>query len=139
MKFVHRRNIIRPTISMLNLIDVMFILVLFFMVTTTFSKFTQYNIRLPQAEQSMQDLDTNLVQLYYDKNGLINLEIGRDKKVSLSLDSLMALVESFSEKQKENIVLNADESISYGNLVSVISALKNAGVENIKLNIQIKE
>lgn len=139
MKFVHRRNIIKPTISMLNLIDVMFILVLFFMVTTTFSKFTQYNIRLPQAEQSMQDLDSNLVQLYYDKNGLISLEIGSDKKVSLSLDSLMALVESFSEKQKENIVLNADESISYGNLVSVISALKNAGVENIKLNIQIKE
>ena len=50
MKFSNRRNRQNAEISMLNLIDVIFMLLIFFMIATTFNKYSQFQLSIPKSD-----------------------------------------------------------------------------------------
>ena len=50
MKFSNRRSRQNAEISMLNLIDVIFMLLIFFMIATTFNKYSQFQLSIPKSD-----------------------------------------------------------------------------------------
>ena len=110
MRYVRRDKGKHTGISMLNLIDVIFVLLLFFMLTTSFNKFVHIDIALPQSASNLNEEDKKNVEVFYLLNGEVLL----------------------------SIKLNADEAINYGEVVNLISILKDSGTQNVVLNIKKK-
>ena len=137
MKYVRRDKARYAGISMLNLIDVIFVLLLFFMVTTSFNKFAHIDIALPQSASNLDEKDTKNVEIFYLLNGEVLLSVGGEQK-SLNLADLGAQIANLTPKQKESVKLNADEAINYGEVVNLISILKDNGTQNVELNIKKK-
>ena len=137
MKYVRRDKSRYAGISMLNLIDVIFVLLLFFMVTTSFNKFAHIDIALPQSASNLDEKDTKNVEVFYLLNGEVLLSINGEQK-SLNLADLAAQIANLTPKQKESVKLNADEAINYGEVVNLISILKDNGTQNVELNIKKK-
>ncbi|MFC2750763.1 MAG: ExbD/TolR family protein [Campylobacter sp.] len=137
MKYVRRDKTRYAGISMLNLIDVIFVLLLFFMVTTSFNKFTHIDIALPQSASNLDEKETKNVEVFYLLNGEVLLSVGGEQK-SLNLADLAAQIANLTPKQKESVKLNADEAINYGEVVNLISILKDNGTQNVELNIKKK-
>lgn len=63
MKFRRRKPRENIDINLVSLIDVVFILLLFFVVTTTFTRETQLRVELPQAVTGTPETDSNLKHL----------------------------------------------------------------------------
>lgn len=137
MKYVRRDKTRYAGISMLNLIDVIFVLLLFFMVTTSFNKFAHIDIALPQSASNLDEKDTKNVEVFYLLSGEVLLSINGEQK-SLNLADLAAQIANLTPKQKESVKLNADEAINYGEVVNLISILKDSGTQNVELNIKKK-
>lgn len=137
MKYVRRDKSRYAGISMLNLIDVIFVLLLFFMVTTSFNKFAHIDIALPQSASNLDEKDTKNVEVFYLLNGEVLLSINGEQK-SLNLADLAAQIANLTPKQRESVKLNADEAINYGEVVNLISILKDNGTQNVELNIKKK-
>lgn len=137
VKYVRRDKARYAGISMLNLIDVIFVLLLFFMVTTSFNKFAHIDIALPQSASNLDEKDTKNVEVFYMLNGEVLLSVGGEQK-SLNLADLAAQIANLTPKQKESVKLNADEAINYGEVVNLISILKDNGTQNVELNIKKK-
>ncbi len=137
VKYVRRDKARYAGISMLNLIDVIFVLLLFFMVTTSFNKFAHIDIALPQSASNLDEKDTKNVEVFYLLNGEVLLSINGEQK-SLNLADLAAQIANLTPKQKESVKLNADEAINYGEVVNLISILKDSGTQNVELNIKKK-
>ena len=137
MKYVRRDKGKHAGISMLNLIDVIFVLLLFFMVTTSFNKLAHIDITLPQSSSSLNEEEDKNVEVFYLLNGEILLSISGEQK-SLNLTNLGGEIANLTPKQKESIKLNADEAINYGDVINLISILKDSGTQNVELNIKKK-
>ena len=137
MKYVRRDKGKHAGISMLNLIDVIFVLLLFFMVTTSFNKLAHIDITLPQSSSSLNEEEDKNVEVYYLLNGEVLLSISGEQK-SLNLTNLGGEIANLTPKQKESIKLNADEAINYGDVINLISILKDSGTQNVELNIKKK-
>ena len=137
VKYVRRDKARYAGISMLNLIDVIFVLLLFFMVTTSFNKFAHIDIALPQSASNLDEKDTKNVEVFYLLNGEVLLSINGEQK-SLNLADLAAQIANLTPKQKESVKLNADEAINYGEVVNLISILKDNCTQNVELNIKKK-
>ena len=137
VKYVRRDKARYAGISMLNLIDVIFVLLLFFMVTTSFNKFAHIDIALPQSASNLDEKETKNVEVFYLLNGEVLLSINGKQK-SLNLADLGAQIANLTPKQKESVKLNADEAINYGEVVNLISILKDNGTQNVELNIKKK-
>ena len=137
VKYVRRDKTRYAGISMLNLIDVIFVLLLFFMVTTSFNKFAHIDIALPQSASNLDEKDTKNVEVFYLLSGEVLLSINGEQK-SLNLADLAAQIANLTPKQKESVKLNAAEAINYGEVVNLISILKDNGTQNVELNIKKK-
>ena len=110
-----------PTASMA---DIAFLLLIFFMVSTTFVRYRGLPVVLPEAEK-VQKIET--------RRNIVHIWISADGKISVD-DMLMGpdvLVAAMSEKMRENprviVSLRADERAPYGRVSEVIQALRRAG------------
>jgi biopolymer transport protein ExbD len=117
-------------VNVVSLIDILAILLIFFIVTTTFrKKQPQLQINLPEskaAESAPAPSDEPLVLRV--KNGE---EISLDDQ-PVSLDQLAASIQSAREAQPQRgVALQADREASFGVVVKVLDALKQAGIQDI--------
>lgn len=80
VRYVRRDKGKHTGISMLNLIDVIFVLLLFFMLTTSFNKFAHIDIALPQSASNLNEEDKKNVEVFYLLNGEVLFEYKRRAK-----------------------------------------------------------
>lgn len=135
MRVVRRKSKMNAKISMINLIDIIFVLLIFFMITTTFKHYTNFNVKLPQSILSFNKQDSNLTEIFYLKNETYVLKIGKNEQ-SLNLQTLKENISNLEDKR--HIKLSADKEISYGKVVELMVVLKEIDVENVELNIEKK-
>jgi biopolymer transport protein ExbD len=122
-----RRNLF---VNVVSLIDILAILLIFFIVTTTFrKKQPQVQINLPESKEAETSPapSTEPVVLHV-KNGD---QISLDEK-PVPLDQLAAAIQSAREAHpKRGIALQADREAPFGVVVKVLDALKQAGIQDV--------
>jgi biopolymer transport protein ExbD len=127
MKFAVRKRR-APSIIIVSLVDVLVILLIFFVVSTTFKTVQpEVQINLPQsktATDAPSELDHALVSIDQDD------EIKLDGK-TVEVDALEGVVRDLSPTRKSSIALQADKKASFGTIIKVMDALKLAGVKNL--------
>lgn len=119
----------RPRIDMVPMIDVIFFLLVFFMLFTTF-KTTPYGVdlQLPKATQVVKTQSVNIL-IHITSDGRLFL---KDRPVSL--DELKSQVKVQLEKKPDmTVVLKADENAKYKSLIQVMDAVSEVGGFNFAL------
>ena len=108
------------------LIDVVFLLIIFFMVTTTFNNFGSVQIDLPSS--TIQQTDKNKsIEIIIDKDG--NYHISEDGKITqVQFSDLDAYLKSAKEA-----TVSADKNLKYQIIMDVITKIKENGVDNLGL------
>jgi biopolymer transport protein ExbD len=117
-----------PSIIIVSLVDVLTILLIFFVVSTTFKKDQpEVQINLPESKTATSkpaELEHAIVSV--DQNDDVKLD-GR----SISIDELEGAVRQLPGQRKSSLALQADKKASFGMIVKVMDALKLAGVKNL--------
>lgn len=135
MKFSNRRSRQNAEISMLNLIDVIFMLLIFFMIATTFNKYSQFQLSVPKSDAKFDKKEETKAEIIVNRNKKYFLKVGNDAK-EISVDNIHSEILKLSKEMLENVTLTADEHLEYGYIVEVMSKLRNENVKNVSLNIQ---
>jgi biopolymer transport protein ExbD len=119
-----------PSITVVSLIDILAILLIFFIVTTTFKeKLPQLQINLPESKSaSTSSTETKKA---------IPLQIKGPEQITLDNKPVTtaSLPAAIREVQKANpgcsITMQADKEAPFGTVVAVLDALQAAGVKNV--------
>jgi len=123
-------------ISLTPMIDVVFLLLIFFMVTTTFSKETAIKVQLPQAQgQQAEKYDPGQVlTLTIDKSGqyFINDKAIHDR----SLASLTKELTAVSSNKQTPLIINADANAPVQAAINVLDVASTLGFKNITFATQ---
>ena len=105
---------------MASMTDVIFLLLIFFMVTSTFVFPTGLEVTLPQSTQ--QSAVKPVTRVYIDANDSIFASTGDDKPQPMTLSSLPVFLRMANEQDSTGFVaLYADETVRYGRIVEVLS------------------
>ena len=135
MKFSNRRSRQNAEISMLNLIDVIFMLLIFFMIATTFNKYSQFQLSIPKSDAKFDKKEETKAEIIVNRNKKYFLKMGNDIK-EISEENVHSEILKLPKEMLENMTLTADEHLEYGYIVEVMSKLRNENVKNVSLNIQ---
>lgn len=123
----HRRSG-SSDINMTPLIDMVFILLIFFIVTTSFVKESGVDVNRPKAASAVTQEKTNMI-ISVTKEGQVFAE-GRP----IDIRSVRGLMERFlAETPEGSVVIAADESSYTGEVIRVLDACRLAGVQNISV------
>ena len=127
MKFAVRKRR-APSIIIVSLVDILTILLIFFVVSTTFKKDQpEVQINLPESKtSSTKPAELEHVIVSVDENDGLKLD-GRE----IAVDQLQEAVINLPADRKGALVLKADEKASFGIIIKVMDALKLAGVKNL--------
>ena len=137
MRFYSRKRR-APSIIIVSLIDILAILLIFFIVTTTFRKNQpQLQINLPEsktAEQAPAEKDEPAV-LRIKSAEQITLD-----EESVTLDTLAEALKSLrAQAPSRPIAMQADREAPFGVVVGALDALRDAGIKNIPAFTQPEE
>ena len=135
MKFSNRRNRQNPEISMLNLIDVIFMLLIFFMIATIFNKYSQFQLSIPKSDAKFDKKEETKAEIIVNREKKYFLKLGNNVK-EISGENIHNEILRLSKEMLENMTLTADEHLEYGYIVEIMSKLRNENVKNVSLNIQ---
>jgi biopolymer transport protein ExbD len=116
-----------PGLGIAPLVDIVFLLLIFFMLTSHFDIASGIRIRLPKAAHRVLEQERENIILVMDGNGEIYLK-GKRIKDSQLQERLRLLVE---KKDMINLVLQADKEARHGRVVQIMDLAKNAGIRSI--------
>ena len=129
------------------LIDVVFLLLIFFLVATTFEDINSgIKIDLPQSTIReiknikeiglVLELESWNQEKYYDRLGLDNFkDKGKSQKIKVNKNNLKAELENkLKESEEKNIVISADKSLDYGFIVEIMTISKEAGAASLDID-----
>lgn len=133
MKFKRR---LKPTatVELVPMIDVVFQLVVFFMVSSTFILTPGISLTLPQSSTAEPVAMGKLVVTIESQD-----EIYLNKE-SYSLESLDEALDTFKENKGKDavhtVVVEADKSVSYSLMVKTLDALRRGGFDGVNLRMR---
>ncbi|KJV05581.1 protein TolR [Methylocucumis oryzae] len=134
-----RKNTRRKPMGEINVvpyIDVTLVLLIIFMITTPMLQ-TGVEVDLPEAESKVVEIDVEanppiIVTVKSEHDYLIRINNEDDKAIP-EAEITPTVMQILAEKPKTQVLINADKTIEYGVVVSVMAALKNAGVPTVGL------
>jgi biopolymer transport protein ExbD len=113
-------------LNVTSLIDVLFLLLIFFMISTTFLSQPAIQLELPKAKHAEEVRQTPLV-VHVDRDGRVFLN---DEPIELPLLG-EALRRRMAGDLEKSVVLKADSRVMHGKVVEVMDILKGAGVKKL--------
>jgi biopolymer transport protein ExbD len=116
-----------PGLGIAPLVDIVFLLLIFFMLTSHFDIASGIRINLPKAAHRVFEQEKENITLLMDSNGKIYLE-GKEIKDDELRNKLRLMVE---KKDMIQLVLQADKEARHGRVVQIMDLAKNAGIHSI--------
>jgi biopolymer transport protein ExbD len=120
------------SVDLTPLIDVVFLLLIFFMVSTVFVDFKkQMDISLPSSKSSILNelLEPVTVELTLDKQIFLN---GEKIHISKFESALLKIAKS----EAREAIIRADKNLPYGDVIKIMGMLQNAQILNIGLAVK---
>jgi len=138
MKLTKRRRDTRPEMDMTPMIDIVFLLIIFFMTVTQVSKLNKERLDLPQLKGS-EDQKPAVLTINVTENEEIVIS-GR----SLSVDDLIALLNRELRRVGDNpqmlrVVIRADRRGRSGGVSGVVRALKRLNILKVNIAVEVPQ
>lgn len=121
-------------INITSLIDVMFILLIFFMVSSSFIEQSGMKLELPTVKSQEVARIENLL-MFVSKDG--DIKIGQK---SVPMDSLAFEIERLVPEMKEKtLILKADKATEHGLIIQIMDIAKRSGLKKIVIGTQFED
>lgn len=134
MKF-RRQNRSEDSVNITPLIDVVFLLLIFFMVSTTFTKESHLEINLPEATGDPVPKENEEIEILINAQG--GFAVNGQKLINEQLKTLMSAIDKISEGDNQvPMVITADAKTPTESVVMAMDAAAQLGF--VKLNITTK-
>ena len=120
------------SLDLTPLVDVVFLLLIFFMVSTVFIDFKrQVDISLPSSKSSAPSevLGPVMVELTIDRQVFLNGEKINFKEFESALSRI-------SPSKKKSAIIRADKNLPYGNVIKVMGMLQSAQILDIGIAVK---
>ncbi|HWW99559.1 biopolymer transporter ExbD [Collimonas sp.] len=128
-----------PEINLIPFIDVLLVIVIFLMVTTSYSKFTALQITLPTADADKamtQPQEINVAVNPQGQYAVNNVQVSSKDAASLALDLKNAVQADGQSKVDPVVIINADAMATHQTVINVLEAARLAGFDKITFAAQ---
>jgi biopolymer transport protein ExbD len=126
------------SINITPLIDVVFLLLIFFMVTTTFSRETRLLVNLPEANAELVESQSAQIEIIVAREG--NYVINGRPLVDNRFETLIRGLELESEGDRDlSIILIADAEATHQSVVTAMDAIGQSGFSRLNIATQRPE
>jgi biopolymer transport protein ExbD len=128
-----------PEINLIPFIDVLLVILIFLMVTTTYSKFTALQITLPTADTEKAIEQPQEINIGVDAQGhyaIDNQQISARAPAALA-DELKNAANAKGQASKDPvIIINADATATHQSVINVLEAARIAGFDKVTFAAQ---
>lgn len=117
-----------PSIIIVSLVDILTILLIFFVVSTTFKK------DQPEVQINLPESATATVAPAQTEHAIVSVSEEDEVRLDgnpIPVEELEAAVRNLTADRKTSLALQADRKASFGTIIKVMDALKLAGVKNL--------
>ena len=129
MNFSNKAKQDDTVVDLTPLIDVVFLLLIFFMVSTTFKAESKIVVDLPTSSDRSTSAIESVVELSLDRNGIIEY-----KGSILTIDELGDVLAAVTQGDKAKpILVRADQDVTHGTVVRVIDKARQNGFDRISV------
>ena len=138
MNFQRGRRHEEPEINLIPMIDVLLVILIFLMITTTYSKYAGLEINLPTADaQQAQDQPNEINVIVSDQGDVMvnRSTIGARDVGSISL-ALRRAVEGGNPAKEPVVIISADAKTTHQSVIDVMQAAQQAGLSHISFATQ---
>jgi biopolymer transport protein ExbD len=124
-----------PEINLIPFIDVLLVVLIFLMLSTTYSKFTEMQLRLPVADTDAQRDYPREIIVAVGSEG--NYAVNRAAVEGRSVEAVVAALQLAAKGGKDTVVIiSADASARHQSVVTVMEAARRAGLTQITFATQ---
>lgn len=123
-----------PEINLIPFIDILLVILIFLMLTTTYSKFTELQVNLPvaDAQQPKDNPQEIVVSVASDGRYAIN----REMVDGGSVESLVRALRAAAQADDPVIIISADAAATHQSVINVMDAARRAGLIQITFATQ---
>jgi len=127
-----RQNKEELSLNLTPLIDIVFLLLIFFMVSTTFTKESHLSINLPEADGETADAPKKMVEVIIDKNG--QYSINGQNLITTKLITLKQAIEKVSQGDRSlPFIITADAATPHESVVRAMDAAGQLGFSRLSI------
>lgn len=138
MQFRRSRRHDEPEINLIPLIDVLLVVLIFLMVTTTYARFSELQINLPEAKGDSAKETPAQINVGVDQHG--DFAINDAKVAAASVDALVAALQAAAGGEKDPVVvISADAQATHQAVIRVMDAARRAGYPRVTFVTQAGE
>lgn len=124
-----------PEINLIPFIDVLLVVLIFLMLSTTYSKFTEMQLRLPVADAEAQRDYPKELLVSVNSEGAYS--VNRTALPGRGMEELSAAMAEAAKNGKETVVIvSADASAKHQSVITVMEAARRAGLSQITFATQ---
>ena len=135
MNFQRRRSRDEPEINLIPMIDVLLVILIFLMVTTTYSRYSELQINLPQADANQPQERPNQINVAVNAEG--QYVINKTRVQFTNVEQLGAELKRAGDGLKDPIVIiSADKKADFQSVVQVMEASRLVGLTQITFTTQ---
>ncbi len=124
-----------PRIDLTPMVDVVFLLLIFFMISTTFVESPGISIKLPESSAQTVDREPKEIKIYLSKEGDIYY---KNKQISMT-DFKDVLADHQSKAEQTTFMLLADQEALHGKVVTLMDLARDAGYLNLAIATEQKK
>jgi len=125
-----------PEINLIPFIDVLLVVLIFLMLSTTYGRMTQLDLRLPSADTTPQQDRPREIRINISSDGQF---VVQQTVVSASVPALaQALSIAAKDVSNPQVVINADARASHQSVMLALEAAQNSGLQQITFSAQAR-
>ncbi|MBI3902950.1 MAG: biopolymer transporter ExbD [Nitrosomonadales bacterium] len=130
MNFQRGRSREEPEINLIPMIDVLLVILIFMMVTTTYARFSELQINLPQASGDKSSPQANQISVSVDATE--HYAVNNAVTVFTDVDALAQVLQKAGGSRKDPvIIINADAKAPHQAVINIMEAARIAGYARI--------
>ena len=126
-----------PEINLIPFIDVLLVILIFLMLTTTYGRLTQLDMRLPKADAAQQENRPDEIRVSVSSDGQYMVQ-----KTPVSTADIGSLTQALALAANHNadalLVVSADARASHQAVMQVLEAAQKAGLQHITFSAQAR-
>lgn len=121
-------------LNLTPLIDVVFLLLIFFMVSTSFKKESKISLDLPEANGEIAEKLPESIEISINKDG--EVFVNGEGLINRQLETIKDAIKQVANDPTTPLVINADAQAPYQAVISVMDAAGQVGFNNLTLATQ---
>ena len=124
-------------INLTPLIDVVFLLLIFFMVSTTFVKESEIDLTLPEASAEVKETAAEQIDVAIDRDGTVY--INEKALLNNRVDTLRKALGDAADGNDPVVIISADARASHQSVVDIMDAARQAGLFRVTFPTRVRE